>query len=220
MAARLPRRSFATPFVVTLAATSSACFVESSPRPQRAPSPVATTAPTESAPPPTHSVNPPAPAQPDPPPTHTLNPPAPTPPTQTSGSRPPVAPTQPTTTVAEGPAPRKPGGVIANPPRPTPAAQERRWQVTRSHGTCTYQALLTTSTASGCPSGPAGGPVPTCNPPPPRTVACPERTTDGETFQVVQYAGESSCSVVSAPMACPKGVMCNPPPPRRATCPQ
>jgi hypothetical protein len=62
--------------------------------------------------------------------------------------------------------------------------------------------------------------MPACNPPAPQSVACPERTADGEELTVVQWAGQPTCQVEDPPITCPPKVMCNPPPPRQATCPQ
>ena len=164
MAARLPRRSFASPFVVTLAATVPACFVESNPRPQ-----------------------PPATAE-----------------TTTTATAEPAAP----------PAAPKPPTIIANPPPPTVAQTTRRWHVTRSNGACLAAADIP------CPTAPAGQRMPTCNPPAPQPVACPERTAEGESFTIVQWAGQATCQVEAPPVTCPPKVMCNPPPPRQAACPQ
>ena len=187
MAARLPRRSFATPFVVTLAATVPACFVESNPRPQQ-PAPATTTAATTAT---------------------TAGEPTPAPPTTVIAN-----PPRPTEQPAPPPADPKPPTIIANPPRPTVAQTTRRWHVTRSSGTC-----LASSDVS-CPKPAAGQPMPTCNPPAPQPVACPERTADGESFTVVQWAGQATCQVENPPLKCPPKTMCNPPPPRQATCPQ
>ena len=62
MAARTPRRSFATPFVVTLAAAPAACYVQSGP-PASSPPPVQATQP-EQGPPPAVVSNPPRPTSP------------------------------------------------------------------------------------------------------------------------------------------------------------
>ena len=92
MAARTPRRSFAAPFVVTLAAPLAACFVQAGPPPQQPPGnpPPPEVAQQQQTPPPDHVIvsNPPRPVTPppsDPPPQQkppnpaTMNPPRPQP---------------------------------------------------------------------------------------------------------------------------------------------
>ncbi|HEY5950320.1 MAG TPA: hypothetical protein VIV40_32725 [Kofleriaceae bacterium] len=114
MAARTPRRSFATPFVVTLAA-APACYVQPSPGPQGPPPP----------PPPTQT------AEPQPPPPVVANPPRPqTEPAQPAPQRPrPIEvanPRPPTTT--QGPA--------TPPPTTKPPAEPARWTVFKSQDGC------------------------------------------------------------------------------------
>ena len=65
----------------------------------------------------------------------------------------------------------------------------------------------------------AGDPVPTCNPPPPMKVACPDGWDGTSALTIVQYANQAECRIEDAPMKCPKGAMCNPPPPRKVACP-
>lgn len=196
MAARFPRRRFATPFVVTLAGTTAlaACFVEPAPRaarPQPQPRPTAGATPTEPAPPPPQVVsNPPRPT------------PAPTPPPQviTNPPRPTTAP---------------PPAVIANPPPPQPVAKAtRRWSIRKAGETC--EAFSN----DGCPTAPNGQPVPTCNPPPPIAYACPDGMTAGDPLTVVQLAGQRECQIEYGATSCPSGARCNPPPPRKVTCPR
>jgi hypothetical protein len=175
MSARSPRKVFANPFVITLAAIP-ACFTEST-------------------------------------------------------SPPPQQPQQPVTTAPAQPAP---GGevVVANPPRPTPGGEaqpapagpapgapqtytfDQRWTVMKSSNGCTAMQRV------DCPKPTkAGGPVPTCNPPPPMKIECPADWDGKQTLAVVQYANNEKCEIERAPMKCPQGAMCNPPPPRYVACP-
>lgn len=199
MAARSPRRTFAAPFVVTLAAVP-ACYVDSTTPPPRQPQPVV------SAPQPepdtggeTVMANPPRPT-PAPEPT-----PATTPPTKAGGGA--VVQTGGTATTPASPAP-------SAPPTATTYPFDQRWTVTKSGTGCLAYAQV------DCPK-PAkkGDPVPTCNPPPPMAIACPDGVTASASVTVVQYANQSECMVEPAPVKCPPNVMCNPPPPRKVACP-
>ena len=165
MAARTPRKLFASPFVITLAASCSA--------PQQ--------------PPP--NVNPPPPEQPSPSPSPDV-------------------------------------GVISNPPRPgtdpSPSPSqapgtfnsEQRWTVSKSGANCMAMAKVE------CPK-PAkpGGPMPTCNPPPPIKYACPDGFDGKEALQIVQRANDTECYVDRPMPSCPPKAMCNPPPPQKVACP-
>jgi hypothetical protein len=74
MAARSPRRSFAAPFVVTLAAAPAACYVQTAPAPAYQPPPQQQ-GPQQQPPPPPVVSNPPRPQ--DPPPPQPQDPPPP-----------------------------------------------------------------------------------------------------------------------------------------------
>src|SRR5690242_8528117 len=127
MSARVPRRSFATPFVLTLAAVP-ACHSSS---PQPAP--------------------PVQPARNDPPAIVEADPP---PPTQAPDEQPPPQP------------------VIVNPPPPSSAPPEQAsWTVFRGKDGCMAAIKV------ACPTGEAGKPMRTCNPPPPFKYACPTGVT-------------------------------------------
>jgi hypothetical protein len=58
----------------------------------------------------------------------------------------------------------------------------------------------------------------TCNPPPPKPIACPTGITMERPLDVVQR--DTECYVEYHAAACPKGATCNPPPPRKTACPQ
>ena len=162
MAARSVRKSFASPFVITLAA--AAC-VESAPPPQQ-PAPQPTPAPAPSPAPPVVVTNPPPPS---------------------SGG---TAQTAQTYTF------------------------DQRWTVMKSSTGCQAMAKVE------CPKpSKPGGPVPTCNPPPPMKVACPDGWDGKESITIVQYANQANCMIEPPPMNCPKGAACNPPPPRKVACP-
>jgi hypothetical protein len=194
MAARTPRRSFATPFVVTLAA-APACYVQSAPQqPEPAPQqnapgtvvanpprpqeqPVAQTPPPDTRPNPV-VMNPPRPADPQPTPV-VMNPPRPSPP------------------VGQSP----PGSISGGP------AAGTTWHVFKTKDGC--EAAIDVS----CPKGA------TCNPPPPQKYDCPDGIVTGKPMTIVSE-GENICHVAVDPPSCPKGAMCNPPRPRRVTCPQ
>jgi hypothetical protein len=162
MAARAPRKIFARPFVVTLAALPAACFSGTT-SPQVVPSP--------------------QPAQPGGEPAVVTDPPPP------SGS----TPTQ------SGPA---------------TYTFDQRWLVTKSGDTCSAMARVE------CPKPRhPGDPVPTCNPPPPMKVACPDGWDGAAALTIVQYANQATCMVEPAPVKCPPNAACNPPPPRKVACP-
>jgi outer membrane biosynthesis protein TonB len=189
MASRTPRRSFATPFVVTLVAVP-ACYVQSAPPPSTGPQPppAQTAEPAQPPPPATQPTDPQTPPTRPPvivnPPRPTPTPqPAPTPPPQPQPQ--PTPPPQPTQTaqqqwtVFKG----KDGCLAAikvecqpnatcNPPPPFKYACPEKLSVdkpitlTSSDGgaTCFYYAPM-----PACPKGAM------CNPPPPRQLACPKR---------------------------------------------
>jgi hypothetical protein len=217
MAARSPRRSFASPFVVTLAASLpvAACYVQT-----RTPPP--THARGDSPPPqaqpdlPTHTENPPRPVQPTEQPSqpHTA---MPTHATERPQGQPPVQQTQP-----PQPANPMPRHATERPQRPPPMQQtstpvvkeDRYWTVTRSGSTCQV------SPEFSCPKPQAGVAV-SCNPPRPVAYPCPSSMTTGS-VRVMQYAGSDYCQVVitTPPLKCPPNAICNPPPPQKVTCPQ
>ena len=168
MAARTPRRTFATPFVVTLAAVP-ACYVQSAPQPQ--PQPVVQQQPQPQ--PDSHPVivsNPPRPQpeQPppsDPPPHVIVNPPPPQPTTATSwhvfktndGCEAIVNVQCPKGAACNPPPPQKydcPPGIVAGKPLTV---------VTVNNGECVVEQAPTS-----CP------PNVMCNPPRPHPFACPK----------------------------------------------
>jgi hypothetical protein len=162
MAARAPRKNFARPFVVTLAALPAACFSGTT-SPQVVPSPKS--------------------AEP--------------------GGEP---------TVVTDPVPTK-GSTPSQSGAPT-YTFDQRWQVTKSGETCSAMARVE------CPKPRhPGDAVPTCNPPPPMKVACPDGWDGKDALTIVQYANQATCSVEPAPVKCPPNVACNPPPPRQVACP-
>lgn len=190
MSARAPRRRFATPFVVTLAAI-----------------PACTTAPP---PEPIHA-NPPPPPQPQP---------QPAPDPATTEAPPPAATAEPTPAppvVANPPRPTA-GPTEGAPPEPTapaPSKFERRWTVTKVTGKDRCQAF----SDSSCPKVLPGQPIPPCNPPPPIAYACPPNMNEGDVLHVVLRAGATECFVDPGPIHCPAKATCNPPPPRKVPCP-
>ena len=173
MAARSPRKHFANPFVVTLAALP-ACFTSPSPGPSSSPQVVPA----------------PQPAQPGGEPVVVTNPPPP---------------------------PAKPSsGGTAQPvdQKPQTYAFDQRWTVSKTPTGCQAMARVE------CPKPKkAGDPVPTCNPPPPMKVACPDNWNGVSALTIVQHANQAECYIEGPPVRCPKDVMCNPPPPRRVACP-
>lgn len=164
MAARTPRRSFATPFVVTLAA-APACYVQSGPPPQQ-PTPTTTATSTTGT-------------QPDPS----------TQPAQPTGQQPPpvmVNPPRPQATTpnakwriyadASGkcfsqPIATCPPNVMCNPP--PPQAYECPTKIDLKAGA---QTIVSSADGMSCSVdwGPMNCPAgATCNPPPPVSVSCP-----------------------------------------------
>lgn len=179
MAARTPRRSFASPFVVTLAAVP-ACYVQSTPGPQSAPPPHVPPSQTAHPQPQSPAPQPPPPAQPppahqapaQPPPVVVANPPPPT-------TQPPPSEQRTEWTVYK----TKDGACMAaikvechpkatcNPPPPFPYACPENVSldkpvtvVMRDGERCFVEYEM-----PKCPPGVA------CNPPRPQPVACPKR---------------------------------------------
>jgi hypothetical protein len=209
MAARTPRRSFANPFVVTLA-VAPACYATTSPPQQQETAQV-------DPPPPTVVSNPPRPApppdpQPEPPRPPIMNPPRPT--GQPDPQPLPPVMNPPPPQVDPAPHKRPP---IRNPPRPTPqrqqpAPQEAAWTVFKSNDGC--MAVIKVE----CPRAEPGKPQPTCNPPPPFNYACPTGVSLDKPITIVTFG--DSCIIQREPIACPPKVMCNPPRPQTVTCPK
>ena len=202
MAARTPRRSFAAPFVVTLAA-APACYVSSAPPPQSPP-----TAEPAAQPPPQNApgavvANPPRP-QPDPQ-TQPASPP-PNPSVVHNPPRPQHVDITPLNPAAPQPASPPPNpSVVMNPPRP--AAAGTTWHVFKTSDGC--EAALNVS----CPKGAM------CNPPPPAKVDCPDGLTMPKGMNIVSQ-GDGTCIVQPEPVSCPPHAVCNPPRPRSVSCPK
>ena len=171
MASRIPRRTFAAPFVITLAA---GCYTQAPPPAQPPPA---------NPPPPTQPdpvvANPPRP-EPDPGPTQSppMNPPAP--------QRPPMNPPAPQTNAAEWTVTKQgaictaaikvtcPPAAMCNPPGPHPVdclpymadmADGATLTVIRNAGAID---CIIPPPPTHCP------PKAACNPPPPRHVDCPK----------------------------------------------
>jgi len=177
MAARTPRRSFATPFVVTLAA-APACYVQTTPPPSQ-PQPQPTdpqqphTNPPQDPTRPPIVVNPPRPQNPDtqpqtPPPQPPPQTPTQTTPTQTSVAKWTIFKTSDGCQAAVKT--ECPKGVMCNPPPPIkyacPDNTSLPLTIVSSDGgqTCAVEVLPVK-----CPEGAI------CNPPRPRQYPCPKR---------------------------------------------
>jgi hypothetical protein len=180
MAARTPRRNFARPFVVTLAA-APACYTAPAPPPPQPP-PAAPAAEAQPAPPPTIVANPPPPESRTPPPEPTppiprrppnVNPPPPHDVGPADGTKWTVFKTKDgceATFHVECPhgEPGKPMPTC-NPPPPRPytcppnVTLDHPITIVASGGTCMVEAP-----PMHCPAGAM------CNPPPPRRVECPK----------------------------------------------
>jgi hypothetical protein len=185
MSARAPRRSFATPFVVTVAAAlpATACYVETRPAPQapadqtaRPMTNVGTTGPASTS---NAGVQPDPAPPPAPPPTVVANPPrpttAPTAPIVTSDQRWTIARTNGTclahVNVKCPTAPKGQPQPTCNPPRPTAytcpptLAEGASMVVVQRAG---QRECFVEPGPMKCPKGAI------CNPPPPQKVACPK----------------------------------------------
>ena len=191
MAARTPRRVFASPFVITLAA----CTSSSTPPPQQ---PVVVqqgedhsdhNKPHTNPPPPTGHEEP----TPTAPQTVVTNPPRPT--------TDPAQPAPPPTPVDQKPEEKK------------PVDYDQSWLVSKSGATCSAQPR------ANCPKPAPGKPIPPCNPPPAMKYTCPDGMGDKVAVTVVKHAKATTCVIQPEPMKCPQGAMCNPPPPRIVPCP-
>jgi hypothetical protein len=154
MAARTPRRSFAAPFVVTLAATAPACYMSSSPQ--------GTTA---SQPPPAQPAQPTPAPEPGGPPV-VMNPPMPQTPAPAAGTKWTVYRTKDSCKAAY--IVDCPAGAMCNPPPPVDYECPQNVSLDKpvtvaSDGTgCFVQYEM-----PKCPPGVA------CNPPRPQPVSCP-----------------------------------------------
>ncbi|MGE0397629.1 MAG: hypothetical protein AB7T06_12990 [Kofleriaceae bacterium] len=205
MSARAPRRSFATPFVLTLAAIP-ACTVQSAPPPQGpSPAPVAQNETRDHRGDEPRHVNPPGPRpatqQPPPDMTPVANPPRPVDqPAPATGTNDHVKGTANTTstTVAQ----------TAPTNAPDTARGYRQWTVTRSGTKC--QSMVKVH----CPDGAM------CNPPPPAKYACPKNLDDNGRMDIIQHAAKGDCYVDYGPIDCPPNATCNPPPPQKVACPK
>ena len=190
MAARTPRRSFAAPFVVTLAA-APACYVQSGPPPQSAPA----------QPPPTQTAQPePQPQQPGP---MIANPP---PPATNQPAQPPP-PSHPVV-VANPPRPTQPAPPQQQPNQNPAQTSPSRWTVYQAKDGACMAAIKVECQ-----------PKATCNPPPPFKYACPTDISLEKPITVATYDG-NSCFVEYAMPACPPKTACNPPRPRPVACPK
>jgi len=170
MAARTPRRSFATPFVVTLAAVP-ACYVQSSPQPQ--PQPVQQAQPVQQ-PNDSHPMvvtNPPRPQPTDSHPAIITNPPRPQPESSPMPQQPQQWQVWKTADGCEASAKIDcPQGAMCNPPPPHKVdcppnivMNKPITIVSQSDGTCIVAREM-----PSCP------PHAMCNPPRPQVVACPK----------------------------------------------
>ncbi|HEY5924377.1 MAG TPA: hypothetical protein VIV11_22020 [Kofleriaceae bacterium] len=194
MAARIPRRSFATPFVVTLAGTA-ACYVQSAPPqgpPPSQPPPTQTAQPNPDQPPPPVMVNPPPPTTQPTNPQHPGHPPT---------KQPPVVATNPPTTT-QGPA------TPATPSSPPAQAKETKWTVYKAQNGTGCMAAIKVQCV----------PKATCNPPPPFKYACPDNVSLEKPITIATYDG-TSCFVEFEAPKCPPNTACNPPRPRPVACP-
>jgi hypothetical protein len=233
MSARVLRRSFATPFVLTLAAVP-ACVVSSPP-----PSSPQTTSSGSEHDEPGHA-NPPPP-QPEWQSGSSTPPPVAAPPAYDPNQSPPrtnpPGPQAPPTAVANPPRPQEPAkpGVnnhvkgTANTSSTTVAQTEpppvsdkpsapksrgyREWTVTKASGACKSMVKV------NCPEGAM------CNPPPPAKYECPKFMADNDKIAVIQRTEKAECYVDHGDFTCPEpkagiAVSCNPPRPQKVTCPK
>jgi hypothetical protein len=201
MSARQVRRTFAAPFVVTLAGTASvaavACKKEPAPLVHRNPP-----GPHENPPPP--EKKPEDGTMPTPTPT-TPDPATPAPGPTADAEKPPVIHRNP-----------PPPDAVDSKPKPEPAKYEHRWTVSKYKGQADCQAFLDPN----CPKPQPGKAMPTCNPPPPYKYACPDGFKEGDQLKIILRVGATECFVDHGPTKCPEGAKCNPPPPRKIACPQ
>jgi hypothetical protein len=166
MASRIPRRTFAAPFVVTLAA---GCFVEKAPPPAQPP--------PSQPPPPTVVSNPPRP-QPDPDPKPNPNWPQ-NPPSPTDQSPPPKQRSEWTVTMTGGKCTAAikvdcPPVAMCNPPGPRPT-DCLPYMANMTEGVSLTVVQYPGAADCIIPPGPMHcPPKAACNPPPPRHVACPK----------------------------------------------
>ncbi len=165
MAARAPRRSFARPFVITLAA-APACFVSSSTPPSQ---PVSQAAPGQP------SQSDPAPATPPPSqsPVIVANPPHPRP--QGPAEQAPAPPPETRWTITKTATGCQsmvdvtcPAGAMCNPPPPQPYECPKMVKLPAKVTTFGKDACVVEREPVQCPPGAI------CNPPPPQRVPCPK----------------------------------------------
>jgi hypothetical protein len=196
MAARIPRRSFATPFVVTFTA---ACSTTTQPPPTQPPPTETPTGPIATTPPPT-----------DPTTNQTPPPPTPDPKPDVIHRNPPPVDNDPTHVIH-----RNPPDVTTPPPRnppPPPPVGDRAWTVFKHGDKC--ESLIKVE----CPHGKPGEPMPTCNPPASHDYACPSGMTDTQQLTIVTRG--TICIIEPGNTSCPPNMHCNPPPQRKVPCPE
>ncbi len=131
----------------------------------------------------------------------------------------PVTPTSPTVGSKAGGGASTGGGTTTAQPvdqkPPATYSYDQRWTISKSGDTCFAYAKVE------CPKpSKPGGPVATCNPPPPIKYSCLDGMTAGASVNVVQYRNTSDCVVETEPVKCPPNTMCNPPRPQTVACPK
>ena len=197
MSARAPRRTFASPMVVTVVASAAlgACIVVAK--------------------------------NPTPPPKITVDDGANTGSSSNAGSAAPQGRPAVTNTPMPGPAVPPPPVVAPPPvptpvvppssgPSSRPMAdRDYTWSVyKRPDGNCFVSIDVK------CPTGKPGMPVPTCNPPPPMAITCPTEMAVAQTVTIMQYKGTNTCVIPAPAVTCPPKTMCNPPAPKAVPCPK
>jgi hypothetical protein len=186
---RAPRRSFGSPFVVTLAAIPAIAAACNPPPPhmrgaQHHPQPQ------------------PQGGKPAPTPTNVENPPRPQPePAPDSQPKPPIVMTNPPPPSGE---PVKPS---------TPANGNLSWYITKKDGKCHAMDNNACKVPAGQPAPPCNPP------PPRVAKCPTQMADGGPGVTVTQLAGQTECVILPPPVSCKPNATCNPPPPTKVTCP-
>ncbi len=192
---RKPRRVFAAPLVLTVAALP-ACFVSSDPKPAQPVTRDHRAGDTQTA-----DTRDGTRDHTDEPGVIVANPPPPDGgPVATDDPKGPKLPDPKT------PDPKDPGTTDQTPA--TAPTYPRSWTVSlQKDGTCT--AFLHVDCKKGQ----------TCNPPPPQPTPCPSGITIDRPINVHAAANSTVCYIDPPESKCPTGATCNPPPPKKVSCP-
>lgn len=128
-------------------------------------------------------------------------------------ARPPILnpprPTDPSTTPTQAEGAGTAGGAMQQTPPPVVQRPLGSWNLSMNQQDHTCYASVDVTCS----------PKATCNPPPPRKVACPSNMSMERGIRIVEEAPDA-CAVYYPTPACPPDMACNPPRPQKIDCPR